>query len=154
MRKYFLIPALLLAGCVVEEDASSQPEFSPIVGHVFETKTDLLLYAADDLGGASRVSVDVPGSSRRAPALTDLPSSFPYSFEGELVLGILPAGSEFTVYGAKNSSNKLEGYSHTTLKSKLLTPEKYRGRELKAVALTLPGGRLNPALVKERMTGQ
>lgn len=146
-----LVFALFAAGCVVEEDLSSSPEYAETVGQTFETKTDLLLYARDDFGGINKVSVAVPGTSRRAPALTDLPGEFPYSFEGELVLGILPAGSLFTVSGVRKSSNKLEGYVYKGFQAKLLSPAQYGGRELDVIALTGDSATLKfkPELVAE-----
>lgn len=143
--------ALFAAGCLVEEDLSTRPEYKEMVGQVFETKVDLLLYADDELGGINKVSVAVPGTSRRAPALADLPAEFPYSFEGELVLGILPAGSMFTVNGVRKSSNKLEGYVFKGFRAKLLSPAKYGGRELDVIALTGDSATLNfkPGLVSE-----
>ena len=127
---------LLLAGAVFGgcdaglKDISSDPKFSGIIGHVFETRNDMIICQLD----TDTLWLRLPGAAG-APTLSELPHELPYrTHMGDIVLGVLPAGSRFQVahiYGSWSSA----GGGSTRYSMRMMTPKEYKGRELSDVGL-------------------
>lgn len=127
----FLLAAALLGGCGSGlKDVSADPKYAGVMGHVYETRNAMLVYQMY----TDTLRLAVPGAAG-APALSELPPDLPYKTRmGDIVLGVLPAGSRFQVAHVYSSFNSSNGGS-ISYDMRMLTPAEYKGRELSDVGL-------------------
>jgi len=121
----------LLGGCAkATEDISSDPDYSGVLWHVFETRNDMIVFS----NGINAMRLERPGEAG-APELSELPPGLPYQGRnGNIIVGVLPAGSRFQVTSIKKSWSTTSGDS-TSYAMTMLTPEKYRGWGLSGIGL-------------------
>ena len=84
------------------------------------------------------------------PKLSELPSKFPYEYEGHTILGVLPAGSRFKVAGVRKVTGPSMGYVY--YQARVMSPEKFKDMLIDPTWLTPGGGlvpKFDPKLVEE-----
>ena len=91
------LSGVLFAGCVTrtETDVSNDPAYSSVVGKDYRTKGDFILYRFKK--NDPEIQLEEPGVTH-VPELKEVAGKkFPFDYEGNLILGVLPAGSQFKV---------------------------------------------------------
>jgi hypothetical protein len=89
---------ILFAGCVAprtETDVSNDPQYSSVVGKEYRTKGDFILFRfhKDD----PEIQLAKPGANE-VPYLDEVSGKkLPFEYQGNWVVGVLPAGSQFKV---------------------------------------------------------
>jgi hypothetical protein len=126
-----LAAGAFLSGCGSGlKDVSSDPKFSGIMRHVFETRNDMIIYQLD----TDTLRLELPGEAG-APTLSELPPDLPYRTRmGDIVLGVLPAGSRFQVAHIYSSWSTASG-GEIRYEMRMITPKEYKGRELSDIGL-------------------
>jgi hypothetical protein len=91
------LAGVLFAGCVTprtETDVSNDPAYASVVGKEYRTKGDFILFKFKD---DPEVQLAKPGVSE-VPYLDEVKGKkFPFKYQGNTVVGVLPAGSQFKV---------------------------------------------------------
>jgi hypothetical protein len=147
--RWILTAAIVLvtAGCRREIDVSTRPEYGVVMGHVFETKGDFILFKFQKED--REIHLEEPGSTY-IPKLSELPGKFPYEYEGKIIFGVLPKGSRFRIVQVREvHSPGAMGY--VTYKAELLNFEKYKGTLIDPTWLASGGvvPKFDPKLVEE-----
>jgi hypothetical protein len=146
--KLFLCGVLILAAtaCRREEDVTSHSSYTGIVGHVFETKGDFILFKFSERD--KEVQVEEPGTTD-IPELSGLPSKYPYEYRGNIIMGVFPKGSRFQVFAVKSVHGSVGGIYY---KAHVLEPTRFKGMEIDPTWLAPGGGfvpKFDPKLVEE-----
>ena len=146
--RLFLCGVVLLAAtaCRREEDVSTDPIYAAFVGHVFETKGDFILFRFSERD--QKIQLEEPGTTD-IPKLSELPSKFPYEYRGSIVMGVLPKGSRFKIFGVRHVHSDVGGVYY---QATIVAPEKFKGMEINPSWLGEIGGlvpKFDPKLVEE-----
>jgi hypothetical protein len=94
----FLVIGILSLACSAqrtETDVSSDPNYFSVVGREYKTKADFVLFKFRK--NDKEIQLDEPGVSR-VPYLEEIAHrKIPFEYQGNWILGVLPAGSQFKV---------------------------------------------------------
>ncbi|MCX5792621.1 MAG: hypothetical protein NTY45_10495 [Elusimicrobia bacterium] len=143
-----LLLGTLLGGCGGKsDDLSTDPEYAYIMGHVFETTSVMLIISR----GPDSIALEVPGTGG-APELSELPADLPYKdYNGDIVLGVMPAGSRFQVVRVYRGWSTVSG-GYISYVLRMQTPKEYSNWNLSDIGLIDYGvrpGRFKKKLIRE-----
>lgn len=142
----FLVIGIFSLACSAqraETDVSSDPSFSSVVGREFKTKGDFVLFKFHK--NDKEIQLDEPGVSR-VPYLEEIArQKFPFEYQGNWVLGVLPTGSQFKV----NRAILVQGSpsSYVLFDAEITVGKGFEG--WKIIPSWLGGGGLNPKMKPE-----
>ncbi|MBL0350666.1 MAG: hypothetical protein IPP68_09895 [Elusimicrobia bacterium] len=126
-----------------ETDVSSDPTFSSVVGREFKTKGDFVLFKFRK--NDKEIQLDEPGVSR-VPYLEEIGrQKFPFEYQGNWILGVLPTGSQFKV----NRAILVQGSpsSYVFFDAEITVGKGFEGWQI--IPSWLGGGGLNPKMKPE-----
>jgi hypothetical protein len=84
----------LLVGCGrVNEDLSNDPTYAPMIGREFRTKIETVVFSFGDQ--KKKLLIDKIG--RDFPSREKIKPPFPIKYQGDIIWGILPEGSQFKI---------------------------------------------------------
>ncbi len=136
----------LMACGRVNKDLSSDPEFVQVMGKQYRTRVDLAVYRFQ---GDKRLEIGPFGRSP-LPDQEGIKLSFPMPHDDLIILGILPAGSEFKVIKVKEEGSTGMSFVNYLAKITKSSDPRWVGKVVYSALTTvelIP--QFNPAYVEE-----
>jgi hypothetical protein len=99
--------SMIILGCSrVDVDLSNDSEYMNEIGKYYRTKIDLGLYTPE----GEKKTRALPFGSSDLPPRDEIGEKFPFKYQGDNILGILPARSEFKTVRVIQENVKASGF--------------------------------------------
>lgn len=123
-----------LAGCSrVNEDFSSSSDYAHVMGKHYRIKVDCGVYHYE---GDRSISICPLTDRQIFPPVEKIKPPFPIKHYGTVLLGILPAGSEFKVVKVKHEGSTGSSWVHYLARITKTSEQKWIGKEVYLSGIT------------------
>src|SRR5574344_43540 len=134
-----IIFLLSMVGCWrVNEDLSQDSVFKHMVGKVYKTKMELVVYYYKDtisIFQKKKLAIHEIGTSD-FPDREQMKTTFPYRYYDRIICGILPAGSEFKIVKIKQEGSTGMNFTRYKVEITKSTDSQWIGKIINASTLT------------------